>query len=48
MGPFIKPALCLTAVKFAKRVFGWDIADNLAFQPKSPFPENSLGQCEIL
>ena len=35
MGPFIKPTLHFTAAKLANSVFGWNIADDLAFQPKS-------------
>jgi len=42
MGPFIKQTLCFTAVKFANSEFGWNFAD-LAFQPKSQFPENGAG-----
>ena len=43
MGPFIKPTLGTSAAKLAKSVFGWNLANNLAFQPKSQFLENIVG-----
>lgn len=46
MGPFTKPTLCFTAAKLANSEFRWNIADNLAFQPKSQFPKTVLGDAK--